>query len=50
MDVAENLAIERAKQLFGAEHVNVQPHSGSQANQAVFFAALQPGIPFWAWT
>lgn len=50
VDVAENLAIERAKQLFGAEHVNVQPHSGSQANQAVFFAALQPGIPFWAWT
>ena len=43
VDVAENLAIERAKQLFGAEHVNVQPHSGSQANQAVFFAALQPG-------
>src|SRR6185436_13553795 len=36
VDVAENLAIERAKQLFGAEHVNVQPHSGSQANTAVY--------------
>ncbi len=43
VDVAENLAIERAKKLFGAEHVNVQPHSGSQANQAVYFAALKPG-------
>ena len=43
VDVAENLAIERAKKLFGAEHVNVQPHSGSQANQAVFFATLKPG-------
>ena len=43
MDIAENLAIERAKKLFGAEHVNVQPHSGSQANAAVYFAMLQPG-------
>lgn len=43
VDVVENLAIERAKQLFGADHVNVQPHSGSQANQAVYFAALKPG-------
>ena len=43
VDVAENLAIERAKKLFGAEHANVQPHSGAQANLAVFFAALQPG-------
>ena len=43
VDVAENLAIERAKKLFGAEHVNVQPHSGSQANMAVYFATLQPG-------
>jgi len=43
MDEAENLAIERAKQLFGAEHVNVQPHSGSQANMAVYLAALEPG-------
>lgn len=43
VDVAEELAISRAKKLFGADHVNVQPHSGSQANQAVFFAALKPG-------
>ena len=43
VDVAENLAIERAKKLFGADHVNVQPHSGSQANMAVYFATLQPG-------
>ena len=42
VDVVENLAIERAKELFGAEHVNVQPHSGSQANQAVYFALLKP--------
>jgi glycine hydroxymethyltransferase len=40
---AEQLAIDRAKQLFGAEHVNVQPHSGAQANMAVYLAALQPG-------
>ena len=45
VDVAENLAIERAKSLFGAEHANVQAHSGSQANTAVYFAALQPGDP-----
>jgi glycine hydroxymethyltransferase len=43
VDIAENLAIERAKKLFGADHVKVQANSGSQANQAVFFAALQPG-------
>jgi glycine hydroxymethyltransferase len=43
VDVVENLAIERAKELFGADHVNVQPHSGSQANMAVYFTALQPG-------
>ncbi|MER5171708.1 MULTISPECIES: serine hydroxymethyltransferase [Thioclava] len=43
VDVAENLAIERAKQLFGCEYVNVQPNSGSQANQGVFTALLQPG-------
>ncbi len=43
VDVAETLAIERAKALFGAEHANVQPHSGAQANTAVYFAALQPG-------
>jgi len=42
-DVVESLAIERAKELFGAEHVNVQPHSGSQANMAVYFAMLKPG-------
>jgi glycine hydroxymethyltransferase len=43
VDVVENLAIERAKQLFGADHVNVQPHSGSQANMAVYFSVLKPG-------
>lgn len=43
VDIAEELAIERAKELFEADHVNVQPHSGSQANQAVFFAVLKPG-------
>lgn len=43
VDVAENLARERLKKLFGAEYVNVQPHSGSQANMAVYFAFLKPG-------
>ena len=43
VDVAEDLAIERAADLFGAEHVNVQPHSGSGANMAVYFAVLNPG-------
>jgi glycine hydroxymethyltransferase len=43
VDVAETLAINRVKQLFGAEHANVQPHSGAQANMAVFLAALYPG-------
>ena len=43
VDVAENLAIERAKQVFGANYANVQPHSGAQANMAVFFALLTPG-------
>ena len=43
VDVAENIAIERAKKLFGAQYVNVQPHSGAQANTAVYFALLQPG-------
>ena len=43
VDIAENLARDRAKQLFGAEHANVQPHSGAQANMAVYFAMLQPG-------
>ena len=42
-DMVERLAIERAKKLFGAEHVNVQPHSGSQANIAVYFSVLKPG-------
>lgn len=45
IDVAEELAIERAEKLFGAEHVNVQPHSGSQANMAVYFATLKLGDP-----
>ena len=43
VDVVEQMAIERAKELFGAEYVNVQPHSGAQANMAVFFALLTPG-------
>jgi len=43
VDEAENLAIERAKELFGADHANVQPHSGSQANMAVYFSVLKPG-------
>ena len=43
VDEVETLAIERAKELFGCEYVNVQPHSGAQANMAVFFAMLQPG-------
>ncbi len=43
VDIVESLAIERAKKLFGAEHVNVQPHSGAQANTAVYFAILEPG-------
>ena len=43
VDVVENLAIERAKELFGCDYANVQPHSGAQANMAVFFAMLEPG-------
>jgi len=43
VDVAENLAIARAKQIFGADHANVQPHSGAQANTAVYMAAVKPG-------
>ena len=46
VDVVEDLARDRAKELFGAEYVNVQPHSGAQANMAVFFAVLQPGDTF----
>ncbi len=43
VDVVEQLAIDRAKKIFGADHVNVQPHSGAQANMAVYFAAIKPG-------
>ena len=43
VDIVESLAIDRAKELFGAEHANVQPHSGAQANMAVYFALLEPG-------
>src|SRR5438132_12837436 len=43
VDIAESLAISRAKQIFGAEHANVQPHSGAQANMAVYMAMLKPG-------
>src|SRR5512147_426247 len=43
VDVAESLAIARAKRLFGADHANVQPHSGAQANMAVYFTLLKPG-------
>src|SRR6059036_2600093 len=43
VDIAEQLAIDRVKELFGAAYANVQPHSGSQANQAVYFAVLKPG-------
>jgi glycine hydroxymethyltransferase len=43
VDIVEELAIERAKKLFGAEHVNVQPHSGTQANMVIYFAMLKPG-------
>ena len=43
VDIAENLARDRAKQLFGAEHANVQPHSGAQANMTVYFSVLNPG-------
>ena len=46
VDVVENLAIERAKALFGAEHVNVQPHAGAQANAAAYFAFIKPGDTF----
>ena len=46
VDVMETIAIERAKKLFGADHANVQPHSGAQANTAVFFAAMKPGDTF----
>jgi len=48
VDMAENLAIERAKKLFGAEHANVQPHAGAQANMAVYFAVMSPGDTYLA--
>ena len=47
VDVLENLARERAKKLFHAEYANVQPHAGSQANQAAYAAVVQPGTPSW---
>ena len=43
VDIVEDIARERAKEIFGGDHVNVQPHSGSQANMAVYFVALEPG-------
>ncbi len=46
VDKVENLAIERICELYGAEYANVQPHSGAQANMAVFFAIMQPGDTF----
>ena len=49
-DVVENLARDRAKELFGAEHVNVQPHSGSQANAAAYMTLLEPGETILGWT
>ena len=45
-DIVENLARDRARQLFGGEHINVQPHSGSQANASAFAAVLRPATPF----
>ena len=48
VDVVENIARDRACRLFGAEHANVQPHSGAQANMAVYFALLQPVTQSWA--
>jgi glycine hydroxymethyltransferase len=48
VDIVESLAIERAKKLFGADHANVQPHAGAQANMAVYFAALEPGDTYLA--
>lgn len=49
VDVVENLAIERAKELFGAKFANVQPHSGSQANAAAYMALIQPGDTVLEW-
>lgn len=50
VDEIETLAIERAKELFGVAYANVQPHSGSQANAAIYLACLKPAIPFWGLT
>ena len=50
VDEIEQLAIDRAKELFGADHANVQPHAGAQTNMAVYFAALQPGDTIMAGT
>jgi glycine hydroxymethyltransferase len=50
VDIAEELAIERAKKLFDCKFANVQPNSGSQMNQAVFLALCSRAIPSWAWT
>jgi glycine/serine hydroxymethyltransferase len=50
VDEVEALAIERAKALFGAGFANVQPHSGAQANQAVFWRCCSRATPSWAWT
>ena len=50
VDEVEKLAIDRAKQLFGAEHANVQPHSGSQANMAVYIALMKPATRCCRWT
>lgn len=47
VDIAEQLALDRVKKLYGAQAANVQPNSGSQANQAIFLAMLQPAIPLW---
>lgn len=49
VDEVENIAIRRACELFGAKYANVQPHSGAQANLAVYFALLSWGTPSWAW-
>jgi glycine hydroxymethyltransferase len=49
VDVAEQLAIDRAKDLFGAEHANVQPHAGAQANNPRTWHSWSPATPFWGW-
>ena len=49
VDIVEELAIARAKELFGAEHANVQAHAGAQANNAVYMALMSRATPSWAW-